>query len=96
MERAGALQRWPEGADDRDFESVKDPGDSQSNDDEKVKPAPRQLVEPKRDAGPDHGPGFQRLHRPKRFLLSHRVERRIAQGNRLGNATEAQEFSVFQ
>jgi hypothetical protein len=40
MERFGALQGRAERADHGDFEPVKNPGDPQSDDDQKVKPAP--------------------------------------------------------
>ena len=63
MERIGALQGRTERADDGDFEPVKNPGDPQSDDDQKVKPAPGKPIEAKWDVGPDHGLRIRRLHR---------------------------------
>jgi hypothetical protein len=63
MERFGALQGRAERADDGDFEPVKNPGDPQSDDDQKVKPAPGKPIEAKWDIGSDHGLRMRRLHR---------------------------------
>ena len=59
-ERFGAQA---ERADDGDFERVKNPGDPQSDDDQKVKPAPGKPIEAKWDVGPDRGLRRRRLHR---------------------------------
>src|ERR1700722_17759662 len=63
MEGFGALQGRAERADDGDFEPVKNPGDPQSYDDQKVKPAPGKPIEAKWDVGPDRGLRTRRLHR---------------------------------
>ena len=55
MKRVGALQGWPQRADDGDFEPVEDPGDAQPDDDQKMKPTPGKPIEAKRDVGSDHG-----------------------------------------
>ena len=48
------LQHGANGADDGDLEPVEHPGDAEGNDDEQVKTAPRQPIEPRRNIGLEH------------------------------------------
>ena len=52
-QRERALQHGPDRADDGDLEAVEDPGDPERNDDEDMKPAPREPVEPGGNVGDD-------------------------------------------
>jgi hypothetical protein len=49
MKRLRTLESRSERTYDRDFESIENPRYPKPNDDEKVKTAPRQSVEPERD-----------------------------------------------
>src|ERR1700730_3761936 len=80
MERLGALQGRTQRTHNSDFESVENPGDTQTYDDQQVKPTPGQSIEAERNVGPDHGRGLQLRH-PDHFRLSGRVEK--AAGNRV-------------
>src|ERR1700722_8442709 len=51
MKGFGALQSRPQRTYDSDFESIENPRYAQPHDDEEVKTAPRQSVEPKRNIG---------------------------------------------
>jgi hypothetical protein len=53
MKRLGALQRGPERTHNGDLKPVQNPGDPETDDDQEMKPAPRQPVEPGRDIGFD-------------------------------------------
>src|SRR5690242_12085356 len=56
MQHRALLERTGDRAGDRDFESVKNPGDTERNDDQRVEARPRQPVEPGRNVGlDDHG-----------------------------------------
>src|SRR4029077_1567978 len=63
MKRLSALQSRPQRTYDSDLESIENPRYPKSDDDEKVKTAPRQSVEPERDIGVnDGGRGGRLLH----------------------------------
>src|ERR1700722_1420414 len=94
MERFRALQGRPQRADDCDFQSIEDPGDAQSDDDQQVKPAPGKPIETERDVCPDHGLRLRRLHRPDHFRCNFRSTAEMAEGNRLYNALAKAEFDV--
>ena len=64
-QRQRALQHGPDCADDGDLEAVQDPGDPERNDDEDMKPAPREPVEPGGNVGDDG-----RLHDPVTLRIS--------------------------
>jgi hypothetical protein len=55
MKRLSALQSRPQRSYDSDLESIENPRYPKSDDDEKVKTAPRQSVEPERDIGVNDG-----------------------------------------
>src|SRR5262245_42295337 len=55
MKRLRALQSRSERTYDRDFESIKNPRYPEPNDDEEVKTAPRQPIEPERNIGVNDG-----------------------------------------
>ena len=82
MERLGALQGRTQRTHNSDFESVENPGDTQTYDDQQVKPTPGQSIEAERNVGPDHGRGLQLRH-PDHFRLPGRVDSRKAAGNRV-------------
>ena len=52
------LQRRPERTYDRDFESIKNPGYPEPDDDEEVKAAPRQPIEPEGNSSMNDGGSF--------------------------------------
>src|SRR4029077_20827971 len=63
MKRLSALQSRPQRTYDSDLESIENPRYPKPDDDEKVKTAPRQSVEPERDIGVnDGGRGGRLLH----------------------------------
>src|SRR4029077_1695189 len=53
MERFGALQGRTQRTHNSDFESVKNPGNSQTYDDQQMKPTPGQSIEAERNVCPD-------------------------------------------
>ena len=61
MKCLSTLQRRSERTDDSDLESIENPRDPKPNDDEKVKTAPGQPVEPERDIGVNNRWGEDRL-----------------------------------
>jgi hypothetical protein len=63
MQGAGIAQHPAHGADDRHFQPIEHPGDAEGEDQQNVKAAPGQAVEPGRDIGFD-GPAGQQV-RPK-------------------------------
>ena len=67
MERFGALQGRTQRTHNSDFESVKNPSNSQTYDDQQVKPTPGQSIEAERNVCPDHGCGLQGLGHPEHF-----------------------------
>ncbi len=53
LQHRARLERPRHRAGERDFETVEDPRDAERDDDERVKPSPRQPIEPRRNVGFD-------------------------------------------